>query len=364
MNKGILNKKLNMYNLLLKPSSFNEEKIIQNENSLNKKVSNDISDVKNSLKNFPHFNENFELLEKIGSGSESEVFKINHKKIKKSFALKYIIYNKKVKKSQNLNELNIASKLNNSNIIKFHGYLYSKENNSEFMIMENAKYGNIRDFQTKILKRSCLSESLLCFYANQILNGLYFCHKCRIAHMDIKPQNIVIDEYLNAKLIDFSISINYSGKKPNDKLKLPFKGTNFYMSPEVINSDVIQYKDINKIDIYSLGVVLFRLGFGYYPFKLEYGDEDNYKIINQKINCEFEIKNENNYFSSYFIDFISKLLRKDINKRMSIYEALQHPWLKGAKILLNEKENISNTNIFVQKMIVDNIKDFNDYLKQ
>ena len=256
---------------------------------------------------------------------------------------------------------NLHQKVTNLNIIQFHGYFYLKENNSEFMILENAKYGNLKDFQTKILKRHCLSESLLCFFANQILNGLYHCHKCKIVHMDIKPQNIVIDEYLNAKIIDFSVSMDYKEKKPNDKIKLP--GTNFYMPSEVINSDVIQYKDINKIDAYAFGILLFRLSFGYYPFNLKYGDEDNYEVISEKINSEFEIKNDIK-FSSYFIDFISKLLRNNINKRMGIYEALHHPWIKGAKIILDEKENINNANIFIIKLITDNIKDFNDYLKQ
>ena len=356
-----------MPNLLDKQSSSsNELKIIQNENEnlLNiKKVSNEKLDIKDKIKNFPYFNENFELLEKIGSGGESEVFKMNHKTIKKEFALKHIINDKKGKKRPHINELKIASKLKNSNIIKFHGYFNFKENNSEFMVLENAKYGNLRDFQKKVLKLNCFSESMLCFFANQILNGLYHCHKCKIAHMDIKPQNIVIDEYLNAKLIDFSVSIDYNGKKPNDKIKLPFKGTNFYMPSEIINSDIIQYKDINKIDSYAFGVLLFRLAFGYFPFKLEYGDEDNYNIINEKINSEFEIKNDIK-FSSYFIDFISKLLRNNINKRMGIYEALHHPWIKGAKIILDEKENINNANIFIIKLITDNIKDFNDYLKQ
>ena len=89
--------------------------------------------------------------------------------------------------------------------------------------------------------------------------------------------------------------------------------------------------------------------------------KNNYKIINQKINCEYEIKKNKN-LSSYFIDFISKLLNKDINKRMNIYEALRHQWIKGAQILLEEKEKIYNTNLFYIQLITDNIKEFNDYL--
>ena len=332
-------------------------KIANKEN--NSKEIQEIYQVKNILKKISFFNENFEINDYIGSGAESKVYSIYNKKSKKHLALKYIINNSKYKK--NKNELKISSKLKNKNIIDFKCCLNSKEDNSEFIILENAKYGNLRDFQKKILKKECFSESFLCLFSYQILNGLYHCHQNKIAHMDIKPQNIVIDEYLNPKIIDFSVSLDYSNKKPNDKIQLPFRGTNFYMPSEVINSKEIEYKNLNKVDAYALGVLLFKMAYGYYPFNLQYGDENNYKIINQKINCEYEIKKNKN-LSSYFIDFISKLLNKDINKRMNIYEALRHQWIKGAQILLEEKEKIYNTNLFYIQLITDNIKEFNDYL--
>ena len=332
-------------------------KIANKEN--NSKEIQEIYQVKNILKKISFFNENFEINDYIGSGAESKVYSIYNKKNKKQLALKHIINNSKYKK--NINESKISSKLKNKNIIDFKGCLNSKEDNSEFIILENAKYGNLRDFQKKILKKECFSESFLCLFSYQILNGLYHCHHNKIAHMDIKPQNIVIDEYLNPKIIDFSVSLDYSNKKPNDKIQLPFRGTNFYMPSEVINSKEIEYKNLNKVDAYALGVLLFKMAYGYYPFNLQYGDENNYKIINQKINCEYEIKKNKN-LSSYFIDFISKLLNKDINKRMNIYEALRHQWIKGAQILLEEKEKIYNTNLFYIQLITDNIKEFNDYL--
>ena len=332
-------------------------KIANKEN--NSKEIQEIYQVKNILKKISFFNENFEINDYIGSGAESKVYSIYNKKSKKHLALKYIINNSKYKK--NINESKISSKLKNKNIIDFKGCLNSKEDNSEFIILENAKYGNLRDFQKKILKKECFSESFLCLFSYQILNGLYHCHQNKIAHMDIKPQNIVIDEYLNPKIIDFSVSLDYSNKKPNDKIQLPFRGTNFYMPSEVINSKEIEYKNLNKVDAYALGVLLFKMAYGYYPFNLQYGDENNYKIINQKINCEYEIKKNKN-LSSYFIDFISKLLNKDINKRMNIYAALRHQWIKGAQILLEEKEKIYNTYLFYIHLITDNIKEFNDYL--
>ena len=65
--------------------------------------------------------------------------------------------------------------------------------------------------------------------------------------------NIVIDEYLKTKIIDFSISIDYN-KINKNQIKIPFRGTNFYMAPEVIESKIKNKNDINKIDLYSFEV--------------------------------------------------------------------------------------------------------------
>ena len=357
-------------------SNINDQNIIstspysikdKNEDNLNdskahkddKCPQKNMQEIENNLRKFKFFNENFELKSLIDSGSESKVYKIYNKKSKIEYALKQINNEDRTKK--NINELKIASKMKQKNIILFYGYSSLDDDNSDYIIMENAKYGNLRNFQINVLKKAYLSESMLCFLTSQILNGLIYLHKCKIAHMDIKPQNIVIDEFINAKLIDFSISINYKDKELEDKIKLKFKGTNFYIPIEVHNEETINYKDLNKIDAYSLGVTLYSLAYGCYPFDLSFKDSKNYDSIFQKINNKLKFKNDIK-LSSFFIDFISKLLEKDINKRMSIYEAAKHHWIKGADILMAEKENLHNINPFIVKLITNSIKSFNDFI--
>ena len=369
---SLLNKQENSNYMAIKIKEIKEE-TISNEKTKktedgtvsysNKKIIN-LNEVQKQIKNIQIF-ENFELKNYIDSGSESNVYKIQHKKTKKDYVLKIINHHKN-KDRRNLNELKITSKLKHQKVIDFNGYFISKkeDDNNEYIIMENAKYGNLRNFLLNTLKiKRCLSESMICYLSYQILEGLNYCHRCKVAHMDIKPQNIVVDDYLNAKLIDFSISINYKNKEPNEKIKIPFKGTPFYMSYEVYNSDIIEYKNINKIDIYALGVFLFNIAFGCYPYNLNKEDEKDITKIKEKLKGKLEIKNRNNY-SSYFIDFISKLLESDINKRMSIYEAIQHPWIKGAKFLYDEKEKMYNLSSFVTKLLTDSIYKFNDFLKK
>ena len=74
-------------------------------------------------------------------------------------------------------------------------------------------------------------------------------------------------------------------------------------------------------------ILQFNLTFGSYPYDLKNEDEYNEEIIKEKLKRELKIKNEKK-FSLYFIDFISRLLERDINKRMNLNEAIQHPWIK------------------------------------
>lgn len=306
--------------------------------------------------------ENFELGDYIGKGGESLVYTIKSKKAKNQLAFKYIIPNKKHKKHTKINEIDISSKLKNPNIIQVYYYFKSPEDNSEFIIMENADFGNLYQYKNK-LNLKIFSESLSNYFAQQILKALIYCHNNKIAHLDLKPENIVVNIYSDIKLIDFSLSMNYRGKNLNNKIKLYIGGTPLYMPLEVMEHRTIKYKDLNKIDSYSFGVILFYLSFGYYPYNLSHEDVDDYEIMEHKMSQKLEIDNSTHKFSNYYIDFLSKLLDNDINKRMSLYESMEHPWIKIGQVLNDERENISNKTNFITCLISDGVVKFNTFLK-
>ena len=337
-----------------------------NINITNKRISKeDISTIDSCIKilkeHCPKILNIFEIKELIGSGSESKVYKVIYKNTNKEFAMKLISLENKEK--PNMIELSISNKFKHKNITMFYGFYEIKKKELECIVMEYAKFGNLRDFQKNVLKRNEISEQLLCYLAFHILNGLNYCHKCKVTHFDIKPQNIIINEFLEVKLIDFSVSVNYSLIK-SKKIKLPFRGTNFYMAPEVIKSKTVNVKDLNKIDLYSFGVILYSLAFGNYPYGLNSEDSKDYDKIYYKIqNNKLEFKNDDNYFSKYFIDFLEKLLEKDINKRININQALNHYWIKGGNILNDEKEKTFNTANFLINLITDHYMNFDNYIK-
>ena len=181
--------------------------------------------------------------------------------------------------------------------------------------------------------------------------------------MDIKQQNILIDENFNIKITDFSVSLPYDNYKENDKISLPLSGTSLYMSPEVLSKSQIDYEDCSKIDMFSLGVVLFNLAFEKFPYELDFSYKRNFNLIFEKIKSEkFKIPEKKN-FSPLFKKFLENLLEKDIKNRISIYDALEDPWIKAADLLLKEKEKLNNFEKFLINMITDNVRAFNDYLK-
>ena len=357
----------NNLSFLDKNKFSNNSKIVEEEKNNSKDLiigicKNDLSNREKLIelikKINPKFLEIYEIKEFIGSGSESMVYKVIHKKANRAFAVKFLLNEGK----RNINEFNILHKLKNKNIIIYFGVYEIRKNELDCIIMEYAKFGNLKELKKNILKRDFLAEQLLCFLAYQILNGLNHCHKCKIAHFDLKPQNIIIDEYLNVKIIDFSVSIDYC-KIKSDKIKLPFRGTNFFIAPEVIKSKTININDLNKVDLYSLGVILYNFAFGLYPYNLNQDDRDNYdKIYNKIENNKLEFDNEDNCYSKYFIDFINKLLEKDINKRININQALNDYWIKGSSILLEEKEKCFNASCYLIYLITNHIINFNKYV--
>ena len=131
------------------------------------------------------------------------------------------------------------------------------------------------------------------------------------------------------------------------------------MSPEVIKGKTVLTKDLQKIDLFSLGVSLYILGFGHYPF--DFTKEDNDEEIYKKINSGWKVTVKNN-FSRHFIDLLNGLLEKDINKRINISQALNSYFVQGAKILLDEKEKTYNANSFLSYLITDYFRPFQEYI--
>jgi len=314
------------------------------------------------------FNSNFELLNFVNSGScgvvyEGKIKRTSNKRVGLKFLMGKMLEDRREKNSnqKKIKELYFQRKLHHKNITGLYGFYEIK--NCSCIAMEYAKYGDMEYFQKKLIQKKYLSETLIAYITIQILEGLKYCHQNKIIHMDIKQQNILIDENLIIKITDFSVSQSYEHCMEGGKFNLPLAGTSLYMSPEVLRKAEIDVEDCNKIDMFSLGVLLYNSAFGQFPYELEISVRKNFKGIYDKImQKELVFPNIKSY-SFLFKNFLKGLLNKNIKMRFSINDALEDPWIKGAKLIFNEKEKINDLEKFLINIVTDNIKLFNDYIK-
>jgi len=184
------------------------------------------------------------------------------------------------------------------------------------LILELAHGGEL---QTLLDIEGCLTENQTIFCLNEILKALQFMHKNNIAHLDVKPQNILmhgenIEDGL--KLCDFGIS------RVIDKAceVREIVGTPDYVAPEVLQYDPVSL----RTDIWSVGVLAYVLLSGCSPFA---GDSKQETFLNiSKCNLTFP----NDLFedvSSHAIDFITDTLQIRPLDRLDVEECLNHKWL-------------------------------------
>lgn len=351
---------------------FNNNNYIENQKNNSTKLIDyykNISNMMDYLQKNTNFLKNFELLNYINSGSSGVVYEGFHRtNPQKSICFKFLINKSSIEKKDKtfnncsrIKEMYIHNKLKHKNIIEY--YDYFDLNNFGCILMEYAKFGDLECFQRILNKKRYFSETLLVYIAKQVLDGLYYLHNSKIIHMDIKPQNILIDDKLIIKLTDFSNSFILSDYQHKRKIIFPLSGTYLYMSPEILSQSSIDFEDFNKIDLFSFGIVLYNLAYEQFPYDLNYSYKNKCQLMYKKIqNEDLKIPKIRNY-SDMFIKFLSGLLEKNIKKRTNIIEALEDPWIKGAEFLFEEREKIYDLEIFLINMITDNIRSFNEYLK-
>ena len=357
-------KKPEEYNILLKSQDITIKNFdIKNFDSnfiTNGKY--DIIAKKDSNYNFHNFDPVYlnNIPTMLGQGTFSTIYLYKNKLTQKLFAVKHIYKNKileTIKSLSKFKEIEIHKKLIHDNIIR----LYSSRETKDYydLLLEYAPKGNI--FQL-ILQKQNFSE-IECFsYFIQIVNAIYFLHEKNIIHRDIKPENILIFEKNIIKLCDFGWS-SYNDLN-NTTI---FCGAFEYMSPEMINCQSYD----KSTDIWSLGILLYEMYFGFPPFRInpQSNDKTNelfYNIINKKI-CFDCGKNIDKNMKK----LILKMLEKKSKKRFCIKDILIHPWVKKFEYVLfgsveMKINKIDICNIDIKKTLEENKDDLiiNDYLTQ
>jgi len=224
------------------------------------------------------------------------------------------------------NEFNILRKFDHPNIIKLYDSFAKKD--KFYNVYEYSENGTLTDYLNKV---KYLEEGHASFIIYQILKAVNYCHKNKIMHRNIKPDNIYLSEInfygdYTVKLGDFSSNAPITPGKNNTQ----FIGSNFFISPQVLNGS---YNE--KCDIWSIGVLFYLLISGTPPFVGNTHEEMNFQITNDEVKMHSK---KWDYISKDCKDLIFKLLNKNEDERISAEEALSNSLFNK----FHKSENISN----------------------
>ena len=211
-------------------------------------------------------------------------------------------------------EFDMTSKFNHLNVI-FINEIFETAYDF-YIVMEYCERGDFYDY---IYKKKRLSEKEASFFFYQIINGLEYIHSLGIVHRDLKPENILLTSNYLIKIIDFGLS-NYFNENNNELLTTAC-GSPYYSSPEVISCQ--NYNGF-KIDIWSVGIILYFMICGYLPFE----DLNTELLFQRIIECKIKFPN---FIHDSAKDLIKKILVVDPEKRISINDIKSHPFFLPRK---------------------------------
>ncbi|XP_006869433.1 PREDICTED: kalirin [Chrysochloris asiatica] len=261
-----------------------------------------------------NFDSAYTEVNEIGRGRFSIVKKCIHKATRKDVAVKFVSKKMK-KKEQAAHEAALLQHLQHPQYITLHDTYESPT--SYILILELMDDGRLLDY---LMNHDELMEEKVAFYIRDIMEALQYLHSCRVAHLDIKPENLLIDLRIpvpRVKLIDLEDAVQISGH---------FHIHHLLGNPEFAAPEVIQGIPVSLgTDIWSIGVLTYVMLSGVSPFLDESKEETCINV------CRVDFSFPHEYFcgvSNAARDFINVILQEDFRRRPTAATCLQHPWLQ------------------------------------
>ncbi|TIB04695.1 hypothetical protein E3P96_01526 [Wallemia ichthyophaga] len=268
----------------------------------------------------------YEIGAQIGKGSFASVKKAYERSSGIPRAVKQITKHRFAMNQKTLKmferEIGIIKILDHENIARFCDIF--EDDQVIYLVIEFAAGGDLLDY---IINRGGLSEREARDIARQMCAAMAYTHEKGITHRDLKPENILLCtkdvELPQIKITDFGLA-----KAVDSQTHLKTMcGTPSYLAPEVVLKRPEGYDQ--AVDSWSTGVIIYAMLTNSSPFD-EQEDEPLHERV-QKRQVDYDVLKQLG-MSDSAIDFISKLLIADPETRMSLKDALNHPWINEVKV--------------------------------
>ena len=191
--------------------------------------------------------------------------------------------------------------------------------NLVFIVMEFVQGGLLFDLCQTM---GAMGEDAGRFFLHQIIDSMGYMHGKRVVHRDLKLENILVTDNLDLKVADFGFAC-YKGI---DHLK-SYRGTMTYMAPEIKENK--EYKG-TEVDMFSIGVIIFIIVQGIFPFKEARKEEYFYNLLLQGSHDTYFQKVNGTGLSEDFKDLILRFFSYNGAERPTIEQVKNHPWMNSS----------------------------------
>lgn len=260
----------------------------------------------------PHV-EGYVIVEKIGAGSYSNVYKAYKKDgCREAVAIK-VVEKKRLSKSAEDNivtEISLLKKLKHPHIVNMKDFLY--DGRCIYIIMEWCGGGDLSGF---IKKRRCLPEPVCRRFLQQLSAALKYLRSHNVCHMDLKPSNLLLGQQQVLKIGDFGFAQYLSDEDKHNSIR----GSPLYMAPEML----LARKYDARVDLWSVGVIMYECLFGKAPYS-----SNSFQELSDKIRQKAPIDIPKcASVSSQCRDLLTRLLKHDPEQRIDFETFFKHNYL-------------------------------------
>ncbi|RAL62503.1 hypothetical protein DID88_005068 [Monilinia fructigena] len=256
----------------------------------------------------------------LGKGGFAICYEGQLKGTRKKYALKIVKSHMSQKKMEQKfqTELQIHSKMNHPNIVRFHRAF--SHDQCTYIAMELCPNASLMDM---VKKRKYLTEPEVRFYTVQIAGAIKYMHARGIIHRDLKMGNIFLDKDMNVKIGDFGLAaLLMSNKDMAACRRTTLCGTPNYIAPEILSKNNGGHD--HAVDIWSLGIIIFAMLTGKPPFQSATADEI-YRRAKEREYTWPQHFVDANMISPEIQDLVSTMLQ-DAEERPHPDVIVQHPF--------------------------------------